>query len=300
MKKNENKTKLKKDYLSPRWSGEICDCSMPMTFDTYSSCSFNCLYCFAFFQKSHCVSGYKENQNSWNRTVRSVNPEKIKNLFNISNKSRSKTQQNKQFYPYIKNKITMQWGGLADAFDDNEKKYGVSLKLLKFFDKIDYPLSISTKGVFFTKDPRYMNIIKKHTHNWHFKISIITNDEKKAHLIEQDVPTPHERFKAMKRLTDAGLNVTLRLRPYIIGLSDDYPTLIRKASKCGANSVTTEFFCLEARANKDLKQKYKQMSKILGYDVWEFYKKNSHGAGYKRLNYKIKEPIIKNMKKIAH
>lgn len=40
-----------KYYGSPRWSNEIADCSMPMTFDTYSNCSFGCLYCFAQFQR---------------------------------------------------------------------------------------------------------------------------------------------------------------------------------------------------------------------------------------------------------
>lgn len=70
--------KLKKDYLSPRWSGEICDCSMPMTFDTYSTCSFNCLYCFAYFQKSHNVIGYKDHLDLKERQVRSVDPEKVK------------------------------------------------------------------------------------------------------------------------------------------------------------------------------------------------------------------------------
>lgn len=32
-------------YGSPRWSGEIMDCSMPVTFDQYSNCSFGCIYC---------------------------------------------------------------------------------------------------------------------------------------------------------------------------------------------------------------------------------------------------------------
>ena len=49
---------IKKDYMSPRWSMEIVDCSMPMSFDTYSRCAYNCLYCFAYFQKSHIVQGY--------------------------------------------------------------------------------------------------------------------------------------------------------------------------------------------------------------------------------------------------
>lgn len=291
---------LKQNYRSPRWSGEICDCSMPMTFDTYSTCSYNCLYCFAFFQKSHVVKGYKETVNVKQREVRSVNVERIKRMFINCLKDNPKTNYEKQFYPYIKNRITMQWGGMADGFDDWEKEYGISLELLKFFDEIDYPLSISTKGVWWTKDSRYMNLIKKHKHNWHFKISIITLDELKASVIEEYCPTPKERLQAIKRLSDIGIHVTLRLRPYIIGLSDDYPQLIHEASKMGADSVTTEFFCLETRADENLKEKYNTMSKVLGYNVWDFYRKHSKGAGYKRLNYQIKKPIIKNMKKIAH
>ena len=206
----------------------------------------------------------------------------------------------KQVYPYIKNRITMQWGGLADAFDENERAYGVSLELLKFFDEIDYPLSISTKATWFTEDKRYMDIIKKHTHNWHFKISIITLDKYKSAMMEEYCPSPQERLKAIKRLSDLGIHTTLRLRPFIIGLSDDYPNLIHKASEMGADSVTTEFFCLETRADEPLKKKYELMSKILGYDIWDFYREHSKSAGYRRLNYNLKKPIMENMRKIAH
>lgn len=30
---------IKYGYGSPRWTGEIADCSLPLTFDTYSNCS---------------------------------------------------------------------------------------------------------------------------------------------------------------------------------------------------------------------------------------------------------------------
>lgn len=291
---------LKMNYTSPRWTGEICDCSMPLTFDTYSACAYNCLYCFAYFQKSHTVKGYKGIEDTRMRQPSSVNPEKIKNLFINCLNDKPQNKNEEQMYPYIKNRITMQWGGMADAFDDWEEKYNVSLELLEFFDKIDYPLSISTKGVWWTKDKRYMDLVKKHPHNWHFKISIITLDEMKSKVMEEYCPTPRERLDAIKRLSSHGIHVTLRLRPYIIGLSDDYPELIHKASKKGADSVTTEFFCLETRASKELKEKYRIMSKLVGYDIWEFYRKNSVGAGYKRLNYDIKRPIINNMREIAH
>ena len=200
---------IEQGYESPRWTGEITDCSMPMTFDTYSVCSYNCLYCFAFFQKSHNSKGYLD------RRVKCVNVEHVKRLFSESLLSIKKNQ----FSNLIRDRVTMQWGGMADGFDEYEKQYGISLELLKFFDQIDYPLSISTKATWFTKDSRYMNLIAKHSHNWHFKISIITADQIKAMSIERGVDPPVERLEAIKRLSALGNHVTLRLRPYIIGIS---------------------------------------------------------------------------------
>lgn len=194
----------------------------------------------------------------------------------------------------------MQWGGLNDPFDENEEKYGITLKLLQIFDEYDYPLSISTKGVFFTRDERYMELIRKHPHNWHFKISIITANEFKSRAIERGCPTVNERIEAIRVLAEAGIHVTLRLRPYIIGVSDDYPELILKAKKAGADSVTTEFFCLEGRANETLKTRYTELSKYVGYNIWDYYKRNSSTQGYYRLNYALKKPIIKRMKQISH
>lgn len=214
---------LKQNYTSPRWSMEIPDCSMPMTFDTYSRCSYNCLYCFSFFQKSHTVKGYLEAK------PRCVNPEKVIALFENAavNNTAAANKTDVQFFPYIRDRRIMQWGGLADEFDEYERRNGVTLELLRYFDKIDYPLSFSTKAAWWTEDERYMELFARHTHNWHVKISIITADAEKAKRIEKGVPSPQARLAAIKRLTDIGVHVTLRLRPYIIGASDDYPTLIR-------------------------------------------------------------------------
>jgi len=288
--------KLKLDYKSPRWSQEILDCSMPMTFDTYSVCSFDCLYCFSFFQKSHVLNGYEE------KTVRAVNPDKIKALFSniLSGNHEALNQTDKQFIPYVTERKVMQWGALADEFDNFEKQFGITLELLRFFDAIDYPLSFSTKGTWWTKDSRYMELFAKHTHNWHVKLSIITSNEEKARKIERGVPSPKARFDAMKALTDLGLNVTLRLRPFIIGVSEDWKETIINGAEAGANSVTTEFFCMESRADARLKERYRKMSEVTNYNVHEFYMKNSKQQGYKRLSRGIKAPIIREMAKFSH
>lgn len=292
----EHKQELKMDYGSPRWTMEIPDCSMPMTMDTYSKCAYNCLYCFSFFQKSHTLTGYTDGK------VRCVNPEKVINLFESAfrNDIDAVSKSEAQFFPYIQARRIMQWGGLADEFDEYERRFGLTLELLKYFDKIDYPLSFSTKAAWWTEDERYMELFRRHTHNWHVKISIITADAEKARRVEKGVASPQDRLGAIRRLVAQGQHVTLRLRPYIIGVSEDWKTLIRLGHEAGADSVTTEFFCMEARADERLKKRYADMSAVAGFDIHAFYMQQSKQHGYKRLNRSIKAPIIHAMRDYAH
>ncbi len=285
-----------KYYQSPRWTNELLDCSMPMTFDTYNKCSYNCLYCFSYFQKSHTKSDtksekhldYQAGELTW------ANPERIKKLFKGEIKR-------SQFNDFIKQKKVMQWGGLADQFDMYEKQKGITLEIMKFFDEIKYPLSFSTKAVWWTKDKRYMDLVKRNP-LWHFKFSIINLDAEKASRMEERCPSPQERIEAIKRVSNLGNHVTLRLRPFIIGYSDknnEHLELIKLCKEAGADSISTEFFCLEQRADHWLKDRYKQMSKIIGMRILEFYRANSIKRGYLRLNYQIKKKYIKEMKELC-
>lgn len=277
---------IKHGYSSPRWTNEIADCSMPMTFDTYSNCSFGCLYCFSQFQRA--IGGGKENY--LQKSVESVSPERIKRMFTEPDKYAG------QFATYIKQRRVMQWGGLSDQFDNFERKYGVTLELLKFFKEIDYPLCFSTKATWWTKDPRYMDLFKGQ-HNWNVKISIITLDAEKARIVERGVDSPQERLDALGRIVEADAGgATLRLRPFIIGTSTPtYLDLIREAGKRGVTALSTEFMCVERRS-PTIKEWMPKLSELAGFDLLDFYCKYSVSSGYLRLNRKIKEPFFKRMK----
>lgn len=278
-----------KGYGSPRWSGEICDCSLPMTMDTYSNCSFGCVYCFSQYQRG--IGGGKDDYKAKN--VRSVDVERVKRIFTGEIES--------QFWPFIKARKTIQWGGLSDQFDGYEKMHGVTLELLRFFKEIDYPISFSTKSTWWLDDPRYRELFEGQK-NWHCKFSIITTDEEDAARIERFVPSPQERLEAIGKYTDLNAGgATLRLRPFIIGVSSKtYPELIRAAAAQGAISMTTEFFCLERRSVNIARENYAEMSDVIGHDIVKFYARNSNGSGYLRLNRAVKEPYVKDMQRIAH
>lgn len=273
-------------YNSPRWTAEIADCSMPMTMDTYSNCSYKCLYCFSQFQRGigDGKQGYLENKVNW------VSCEKFKKIFTDPDSS--------QFGEYVKARKAMQWGGLSDQFDNNERKYGKTLELLRWMRENvpDMPISFSTKATWWLDDPRYIEVFKDNP-MWNCKFSIITLDEEKARIIEAGVDSPKKRLDAIEKY--ANLNAggaTLRLRPFIIGISTpSYLDLIREASNRGATALSTEFFCVEQRSEL-LREKFKTINELCGFDLYAFYKKYSVQQGYMRLNRKVKEPFVKNMK----
>jgi DNA repair photolyase len=201
-----------------------------------------------------------------------------------------------QFGEYIRQRKVMQWGGLSDQFDGFEREHGVTLELLRFFKEINYLLCFSTKSTWWTRDERYMELFRGQK-NWNVKFSIITLDEEKARVIEKGVPSPKKRLEAIETIAklDCG-GATLRLRPFIIGVSTpSYLDLIKQAGDRGATALSTEFFCVEQRSNL-LKSYMPIFNELCGFDLMEFYKKYSVSAGYLRLNRKVKEPFMKNMK----
>ena len=283
---------IKCDYASPRWTNEISDCSLPITFDTYSNCSYGCVYCFSQYQRGHGKSA----ESYYAKDVRSVDPEKIKALFRGE-------KPNSQFWPWVREGRPIQWGGLSDQFDEFERKYGVTLDLLKFFRELrpgGYPICFSTKAAWPFQDPRYVELFRG-ADNWNVKFSIITLDEKNAARIERGVPSPHKRLEAIRNYTQLNKGgVTLRLRPFIVGVSSkDYKDLLVAAHDAGATAVTTEFFCLEVRAT-NAKKNYETISECAGFDIVDFYKKYSTGAGYLRLNRPMKQKYIQEMETLCH
>jgi DNA repair photolyase len=290
-------------YGSPRWSGEIVDCGLPVTFDQYSACGYKCVYCFSQFQRN--TGGvralrYRAGQ------YKAVNAAAVKRLFRgeyevpCSPGEAVYRSGPWQFGRFIKERRAIQWGGLSDPFCPLERANGVGLDLLRFFRSIRYPVSLSTKGVWFTEDGRYLSAIGGADH-FHFKISIMTLDEMKSSMIERGVPSPKARLLAIERLASSltgEAGVTLRLRPFIIGVSNPgYAQLIRDASNAGVKSVSVEFLCVDRRCVD--KRVFSAISRETGFDLLSFYRRYSYGAGYLRLNRTIKRSYVLHMRRIC-
>jgi DNA repair photolyase len=231
------------------------------------------------------------------KDVKSVNPKRVKEIF----LGKTKNKDHKVFYEhFIKNKLPLQWGGLAEPAGRLEEKLRVGLEMIDFFNSIEYPVRFSMKGLAFD-DEDYLSIFRKNPDLFKFQFSITTMDADLAKKIEIGVPSPEERLSLMEKLSSIGCETALRLRPFIPEYSNSYEELIRKAKSKGAKDVSLEFMCLDTRSNKQ-QDRIKYMSKVLGYDVLKYYKAHrikGGGYGYVRLGRNVEAPIVRNIYKLT-
>jgi DNA repair photolyase len=277
-------------YSSPRLSSEVPDCSLPCTFDHLSACQMACSYCFSFFQKSN-------NPAIKNKDLKAVNVNRmIKEL--------DGTIDSLFYRHFYKRKFVLHWGGLADPFCGFELQHLVGLPLVERLGELNYPTLFSTKGPALVH-PNYLKVWDKFVNqkNFAFQVSIITADDDLARQVEVDVPPPSFRLKMLKEMSDRGYWTVLRLRPFIIGITD--PTLdelLDKALKAGINAISTEFFAIDSRCNVGMKTRYENLARMMGIDNLQKYfsaLSPSERGGYMRLNRHIKEPFIKKMYKFC-
>ena len=244
--------------------------------------------CFSLFQKISNPS-YKDNFQ-----IKSINTEHFNDVLE------GKFPNNPYYKNFFKHRFPLHIGGLADNFCYIEEQNEIGFDVIKKLAELNYPTIISTKGVLMAENPKYYELFKKYAHqkNFAFQFSIITNEEKLAQIIEKGVPSVERRFNAMKKMSDLGYWTILRLRPYIIGMSDiNTDKLFQKAKDAGAKALSTEFFCMDYRIYKQLEKNFALISKVVGYDVLDFYRRLSptERGGYLRLNRDVKERFVKEM-----
>lgn len=292
---NKKLTVDKKQYYeSPRISSEAMDCSMPLTFDQYNFCSLGCAYCFAYSFKAN-------NPSIKNFQLKSVDIERMIRVMNGEKKEINGNKLQKIFWEdFYSKKFLLHWGGLADPFCYFEKKNKLGLELIKELGKLNYPTLFSFKGDAILSH-EWFNTFEKYStqKNFAFQISMVTRNDKLAKLLEVGVPSPTKRLKIMRYLSEMGYYTILRLRPFIIGITDEtLNELLSEALDCGIQGISMEFFAMDVRCPKDSLNRLEWIGKLSGLteiSIFDYYKKLSPNRRktYQRLNRTVKEKYVK-------
>jgi DNA repair photolyase len=282
-------------YISPRITSEFMDCSLPMTFDHYSHCSLGCTYCFAYMFKTANIS--------FSRKLHTINPEKMVRAI----AGDPVGARHKSFWKHFYSKrFLLHWGGLADPFCNFEKANDIGYRLIKGLAKEKYPTLFSFKGSAIFR-PKFRKLFSKYASNknFAFQVSIIAPSDEMSRKMEIGVPVTSRRIEAIKMLSDMGYFTILRLRPFVIGITDEgLDELLDQCKEAGIQAVSMEFIALDVRSNfsDGSRLRYKWLGKQIGVeDTVKYFKtlSPSKRGGYMRLNRLVKEPYVKQVYKFC-
>lgn len=193
-------------------------CHYPTRLDTYGcGCQHDCSYCYA---KS--LLDFRKNWHPDNPSVADLG--KIKNEIKKLDRS-----------------VPVRLGGMTDCFQPMEKLHRVTYKTIRMLNKARQPYLIVTKS-HFVADDEYLCILDKNLA--HVQITVTTLDDDLCRTYEKASP-PSKRIEAIKKLQENGIDVALRLSPFIPEYMDT-----EKLATLGIDKVVIEFLRVNSWVKK--------------------------------------------------
>ncbi|MBU0534714.1 radical SAM protein [Patescibacteria group bacterium] len=199
----------------------IGKCGFPgggWSINPYVGCEHACEYCYARFMKR-----FTNHEEPWGEfvDVRVNIPEVLKKELK-SDKYKGETI-------YI--------GTVTDPYQQAEKKYKLTRKILE--ELVDYPTSVSilTKSDLILRDLDLIKKFKKIDVNFTFN----TLDEQWRKRVEPNSSTSKERLNAMKKLSDEGVSVYAMVGPYWPFFTDP-EKIFKELKKAGVRHAFSESF----------------------------------------------------------
>lgn len=176
------------------------ECPLPLKLNTWRGCATNCRYC----TMHKWVKGYSNRPEHHPPT-----PNSTKYLEKKINSRRDSYEKR-----ILDARIPLQVGLTSDPLQPAERTAGATLAHLKILKDIDYPTIIITKHPDLLTLPEYHKVISEMPFVAHVSISGLDG------RLEPGAPSPQMRLEAVQSLVEAGLNVQVRLWPFIPEVTD--------------------------------------------------------------------------------
>ncbi|MGH7614580.1 MAG: radical SAM protein [Gemmatimonadales bacterium] len=132
-------------------------------------------------------------------------------------------------------------GTATDPYQPAERRFRLTRAVLARLAQYEgLSIGLITKSALVARDADLFAQIQRHN-DLEVHISLITLDVALIRALEARSPMPAVRLRALKRLTDAGVNAGLIVAPVLPGITDDVPrleALFHAARAAGARFVT--------------------------------------------------------------
>lgn len=132
---------------------------------------------------------------------------------------------------------TIHIGGDTDPYQPDEKTLRVTRQVIETLERFGHPFTLITKSALILRD---LDVLSRMAERGltRVAISITTLDRRLARSMEPRAATPGKRVEAVRRLTEAGVPVTVMFAPAIPGLNDhEVEAVLEAAGKAGARGA---------------------------------------------------------------
>lgn len=174
-------------------------CPIPLKINTYRGCSGGCLYCSMWAQSRRWTSRSQEFSE-----VVPCSPKPIRAMFYRAQKSNDGME-----YDLIRQRSPVQIGHASDPLQPAEKRYGVTLEVLRILKMHEYPAIVTSKFPGLLTESPYLRVLDGLP--LVVQCSISTEDLVMLSKLEPNAPSWKRRMAALSMLHDAGVHVILRL-----------------------------------------------------------------------------------------
>jgi DNA repair photolyase len=191
------------------WGSRLCTCPPKLTFNPYTGCDHACVYCYALSY--------------------------IPKFFNCKPK--------KDLIPRLRREAAKLKGEIlsiansSDPYPNLEAKTGLMRKCLEILSQQDCKIQLITKSNLVVRD---IDLLKKMPSM--VSLTITTDSDSIAKLIEPHAPLPSERLKAVETLINKGVPTAVRVDPIIPFVNDNMENLIKTLASLGVKHITASTY----------------------------------------------------------
>jgi len=196
------------------------DIGFDRSINPYRGCEHGCSYCFA--RPSHAFQGLSSGLDFETKIfAKPSGPELLE-----------KELRAKGYEPR-----TIAMGSNTDPYQPVEKQFRITRQILEVLDRTNHPVGIVTKSALVTRD---IDILSRMADRQLAKvaISITTLDPKLARKMEPRAASPAKRLETVRKLSDAGIPVTVLVAPIIPAINDhEIEAILKAAHAAGAREA---------------------------------------------------------------
>ena len=191
------------------WRSKLCTCPPKLTFNPYTGCDHACVYCYA----SSYIPKFFDCRPKKNLISR-LKKEAVKlkgEIISISNSS--------------------------DPYPNLEAETGLTRKCLEILSRQNCRIQIITKSDLVVRDVDLLRKVPSMV-----SLTITTDNDVTARVIEPNAPLPSKRLKAIEKLVEEDVPVSVRIDPVIPLVNDNSEKLVETLASLGVKHVTASTY----------------------------------------------------------